>query len=251
MNAHQTARRARRVPGRNAGLRLAVLAILHCAALLAAPAQAHTGEGSGPILRLEAQASREVADDTAYAVFFVEREGPEPAQPQSAVNAVLQSALAALKSDDALRVRSGNYTTHPRYSRDGRVDTWRVRAELVAETSDPAAISRASTTLSGRMAVSSIGFRLSAERRAQTEKALTAEAAETFYDKARNAARALGFGGIELIEANFGAGMPPQPMPLARAMAAGAAPADAVPMPVEPGRSVVTVTFSGAVRLRP
>ena len=236
--------------------RVAAVALLHSAALMAAAplanAQVRTAEVSGPILRLDAQTTREVVDDTAYAVFFVEREGPQPAAQQSAVNAVLQSALAALKSDDALRVRTGNYSTYPRYSRDGRIDTWRVRAELVAEASDPAAISRASVTLTGRMNVASIGFRLSAERRRQTEKELTGEAAANFYDKARGAARALGFGDIELVEANYSTGAPPQPVPLARAMAAGAAPAaEAVPLPMEPGRSVVTVTFSGTVRLRP
>jgi uncharacterized protein YggE len=101
------------------------------------------------------------------------------------------------------------------------------------------------------MNVGSIGFRLSPELRARTEKALTGEAADNFYERARSAARALGFSGVELVEANYGTGTPAQPVPLARAMAASAAPAAAVPVPLEPGRSVVTVTFSGTVRLKP
>lgn len=230
-------------------------AAIACAVLSAAPAnapaQVRVQEVSGPVLRLDAQTSREVVDDTAYAVFFVEREGPKPAAQQSEVNAVLQSALATLKSDGALRVRTGNYTTFPRYSRDGRIDAWRVRAELVAESGDPAAISRASVALSGRMSIASIGFRLSPELRQRTEKELTGEAAANFYDRARGAARALGFGDIELVEANFGTGSPSHPVPLARAMAGAAPPADAAPVPMEPGRSTVTVTFSGTVRLRP
>jgi predicted secreted protein len=255
MNLPATAPGARRAPSGSVSMRLASLAPLVFAALLATPApacaQVRSIEGSGPILRLEAQTSREVVDDTAYAVFFVEREGPQPAEPQSAANAVLQSALAALKADDRLRVRSGNYSTHPRYSREGRIESWRVRAELVAEATDPAAISQASATLSGRMNVGSIGFRLSPELRTRTEKALTGEAADNFYERARSAARALAYGGVELVEANYGTGTPAQPVPLARAMAASAAPAAAVPVPLEPGRSVVTVTFSGTVRLKP
>jgi len=228
------------------------------AALIAAPllaglagacaAQPRPAGADGPILRLEAQTTREVLEDTAFAVFFVEREGPQPGPLQSAVNAVLEAALADLRSDRALQVRSGGYTTYPRYSREGRIDSWRVRAELVADSGDVAAISRASATLSGRMNVASIGFRLSPQKRAETEKELTGEAAERFYDKARAAARALGFADIELIEANFNTGAPPQPMPMARAMAASAP--DAAPVPLEPGRTQVTVTFSGAVRLR-
>ncbi len=263
MKLPATAPGARRALSGRASMRPASLAPLLYAALFAtlfvallaplapAYAQARSNGDSGPILRLEAQTSREVVDDTAYAVFFVEREGPQPDEPQSAANAVLQSALAALKADARLRVRSGNYSTHPRYSRDGRIDAWRVRAELVAEATDPAAISQASVTLSGRMNIGSIGFRLSPELRSRTEKALTGEAAENFYERARSAARALGYGGVELIEANYGTGMPAQPIPLGRAMAASAAPAAAVPVPLEPGRSIVTVTFSGSVRLRP
>ena len=69
------------------------------------------------------------------------------------------------------------------------------------------------------------------------------EAGERFYEKARSAARALGYTNVELIEANFNTGSPSQPIPLARAMAS----TDAVPL--EPGRTQVSVTFSGAVRL--
>lgn len=203
---------------------------------------------AAPILRLEAQASREVVEDGAYAVFFVEREGPQPGALQSEVNRVLESALADLRSDAALQVRSGGYATHPRYTREGRVDAWRVRAELIADSSEIAAISRATATLSGRMNVGSIGFRLSPEKRAETERALTGEAAERFYDRARAAARALGFADIELVEATFATGAPGHPAPLPRAMAASVA--DAAPVPLQPGRTQVSVTFSGAVRLR-
>lgn len=218
-----------------------------CALLAAAPALAQPRTADAPVLRLEAQASREVAEDTAIAVFFVEREGPQPAPLQAAANAVLEAAIAELKADRALQVRSGGYGTHPRYSREGRIDSWRVRAELVVESDDIAAVSRAAATLSGRMSVASIGFRLSDARRAQTERALTAEAAERFHEKARAAARALGFADIELVEANFNTGAPSQPL-LARTMAAPAA--EASPVPLEPGRAKVTVGFSGVFRLR-
>lgn len=229
--------------------RVARAMLAACALWVAAPlaAQPRAADAGAPLLRLEAQASREVAEDTAIAVFFVEREGPQPAPLQSAVNAVLETAIADLKADPALKVRSGGYSTNPRYSREGRIDSWRVRAELVVDSADVAAVSRAAATLSGRMSVASIGFRLSEARRAQTERALTSEAAAGFHEKARAAARALGFADVELVEANFNTGAPPQP-PLARTMAAAAA--EASPVPLEPGRARVTVGFSGVFRLR-
>ena len=205
----------------------------------------------GPTLRLEAQASREVTDDTVSASLFIEREGPQPAPLQSAVNGVLQSAIADLKADQKLPVRSGSYTTRPRYGRDNRIEGWRVRAEVIVESSDAPALSQAVAQVAGRLSVAAIGVRLSNERRTQTENALAAEAADRFHEKARIAAKALGFGSVELVDVGLNTAMPPV-MPIQqRAMAMAAPAADAtVPMPIEPGRSLVTVTFSGTVRLK-
>lgn len=231
--------------------RAIALAMLVALALLAAPARAQQrpADSPAPVLRIEAQATREVTDDTAVMVFFVERDGAQSSALQSSVNLVLQAALAELKRDTALQVRSGAYHTMPRNNREGRIEGWRVRAELIAETTDMAAISRASATLSGRMSVASIGFRLSGARRTETENALTTEAAERFFARARAAAKALGYPEIELVEANFNAGSPPVAMARA-SFARGEMAADAAPVPIEPGRSQVTVSISGALRLR-
>jgi len=227
----------------------AALAALLTLAPLPASAQPHTADAGAPLLRIEAQAQRDVTDDTAVAVFVVERDGPQPAPLQSAVNGVLQSALAELRRDPALQVRSGAYATQPRYNREGRIEGWRVRAELVAESAEAAAISNATTALSGRMNVASIGFRLSHARRAETESTLTGEAATRFYEKARAVARALGFADVELVEASFGTGGAPMPR-VAMAAARGGAAAEAAPVPLEPGTSQVAVTLSGTLRLR-
>lgn len=236
-------------PARTASLAAALIAAAALPWAWALPARAAGAApaADAPLLRLEASASREVSDDTAFAVFRIEQEGPQPGPLQSAVNRVLESALADLKRDAALVVRSGAYNTYPRHSRDGRIDGWRVRAELVAESTEVAAISRATATLSGRMSVGSVGFRLSQGARDRVEREITAEAAQNFRDKARAAAQALGYAGAELVEANYNTASPPMPVPMARARAELAV--EAVAVPLEPGRSRVTVTFSGAFRL--
>lgn len=224
---------------------LAAALLLASAPLAAQPRPAGA---DAPLLRIEAQASREVTDDTAVAVFFVERDGPQPSALQAGVNAVLQSALAELKRDPALQVRSGAYHTLPRGGRDGRIEGWRVRAELVAESTDAAAISRASAALAGRMNVGSLAFRLSAARRAEAEQALVTEAAERFYARGRAAALALGYPEVELVEATVGTGAPPVALVRA-AMARGEIAADAS-LPIEPGRSQVNVTIAGVLRMK-
>ena len=244
--------RCRAVAARRAAWRpvLAALAALAASAALSiAPARAAEPPPAGPLLRVDAQAQREVTDDIAVAVFFVERDGPEPSALQAAVNPVLQSSLAELKRDPALQVRSGRYLTQPRYGREGRIEGWRVRGELIAESGDVAAVSKATSALAGKMNVGSIGFRLSAAQRARTETELTGEAAALFQEKARAAARALGYGDVELVEANLSSsGNPGVPM-MRAAMAKDAMGAEAAPVPLEPGRSQVSVGFNGSFRL--
>lgn len=232
---------------------LTVAAFAVGAALSAGTAPAHAAEPAaearGPILRLDASAQREVAEDIAVVVFFVERDGPEPEPLQAAVNPVLQSALADLKRDPALKVETRRYSTSPRYDRDGKLQGWRVRGEIAAESKDIAAVSKATSTLAGRMNVGSIGFRLSDEARQATQRELTNEAASNFFENARAAAVALGFDDVELVEANLSSGGPPV-MPVMRAaMAKDVASAEAAPVPLEPGRTQVSVSFNGTLRL--
>ncbi len=234
---------------RHGAARRAAIALPLALAATLAQAAEPASVPQGPLLRLDAQAQREVTEDIAVAVFFVERDGPQPAPLQAAVNPVLESALADLKRQPALQVRSGRYSTQPRYGREGRIEGWRVRAELIAESQDITAVSQATATMAGRMNVASISFRLSDARRQETERELTGEAAAQFYAKARAAATALGFDDVELVEANL-ASSGHAPMPVMRAaMAKDAMAAEAAPVPIEPGRSQVSVGFNGTLRL--
>jgi predicted secreted protein len=100
------------------------------------------------------------------------------------------------------------------------------------------------------MVVAHAGFRLSRERRERAERDAQAQAIAQFRAKAGEVARSFGFGNYGLREVSVNAqdvGMPR----MARMVAseAAAAPADA-PVPVEAGKSAVTVNVSGSVQLR-
>ncbi len=225
--------------------------LLLSAAMLPAPVRAASGEPAAPpILRLDAEASREIDQDSAIAVFFIEREGPKAAQIQSEINATISDVIKALKGDPQLKVRSGTYRTYPRHSRDGKIQSWSTRAEVIVESTDIEAVSRATTTAAASMNVGSISFALSSARRKEVEQALMQEAAENFHARARNAAKALGFSSVELIEASYNKPSMP-PIPLARTMAVSASLNSAAPaVPMHAGQSTVTVSFSGSFRLK-
>ena len=204
-----------------------------------------TAAPQGPVLSISAQASTDVNKDLATALFAVERDGPLPGPVQAQVNEVLAGAMAELKADSRLKVSSGHYNTYARNDRNGKIQGWRVRAELRAESADMDAISQASDKLAARMPLASLGFSLSKAAHERVERSLMQEAAEHFYQKARDAAKALGYADVELIEVSYNQANPGTPAP--RLMAARA---EAASLPIEPGQAQVSVSFSGRVLLK-
>lgn len=199
----------------------------------------------GPVLSISALASTDVNKDLATAFFAVEREGAIPGPVQAQVNEVLAAAMAELKADSRLKVSSGNYNTYARNDRNGKIQGWRVRAELRAESADMEAISQASDKLAARMPLASLGFSLSRSAQERVERSLMQEAAERFYQKARDAAKALGFAEVELMDVQYNQSGQIGPVP--RLMAARA---EVASLPIEPGQAQVSVSFSGRVLLK-
>lgn len=199
----------------------------------------------GPVLNISAEASADVPQDTAIAFFAIEREGIMPGPVQAQINTVLAAAMTELKADSRLKVSSGNYSTYPRNDRNGKIQGWRVRAELRAESADMDAISQASEKLADRMPLASLGFSLSKAAQASVEQGLMQEAADLFYKKARDAAKALGYVDVELIEVQYNSVGQSRFQP--RAMSARM---EAASLPIEPAKAGVTVSFGGRVRLK-
>jgi predicted secreted protein len=204
---------------------------------------------AGPTLSLDAQARASVANDEMVVVLAAERDGPQVGPLNDAVLAQLNAAIAEARALEGVRARLGSVWTQPRHDRDGKPQGWRVRGEVVLESTRMELLGRLSGRLAERMQVAGVSFRLSAERRRTEEGRLVAEAARAFRARAAEAAQAFGFAGYELKELTLrgGGGSPPRPMSAARASADFAAP----PVPPEGGDSEVVVGVSGSVELRP
>jgi predicted secreted protein len=204
------------------------------------------------VVQLSASSTVEVPQDLLSIQLQATREGADPARVQADLKGVLDVALAQARRDaqpGALDVRTGNFSVLPRYGRDRRITAWLGTAELVLEGTDTARVSEAAGRVPG-MVVAHAGFRLSRERRERAERDAQAQAIAQFRTKAGEVARSFGFGNYGLREVSVNAqdaGMPR----MARMVAsdAAAAPADA-PVPVEAGKSAVTVNVSGSVQLR-
>ncbi|VCU70163.1 hypothetical protein PIGHUM_02230 [Pigmentiphaga humi] len=214
-------------------------------ALQAAPDAANTR----PTLSLSAAATSEVAQDKVTITLSNEIEGADQAKLSQQLNQVLESTLAQARRDQAVTARSGNYNVWANTDRNGRITGWRGRAELILESRDFAAASKLAGELSRQMAVSNVAFSLSREAREAEEQRLLNEAAQAFNTRATQAAKAFGFTGYAVKQLDLSGAGTVTPMPRAYAMAASAE-AKTADLPLEGGKSNVTVSVRGTVYLQ-
>lgn len=231
---------------------MAASAMLACAG--AVFAQSHPAAEVRNVVQLSATGTVEVQQDLLVLNLGTSKEGAEAAGVQSQLRQALDAALAEAKRNaqpGQLDVRTGPFGLYPRYGKDGKINGWQGRAELVLEGRD---FSRITTTAAKiqSMAISQVSFGLSREARAKVEGEAQTQAIEQFKARAAELAKGFGFSGYSLREVAVNSNeMNPGPRP--RMMAAeakmGSMAADA-PMPVEAGKAQVVVNVSGSVQMR-
>jgi predicted secreted protein len=187
------------------------------------------------VVQLSASAVADVQQDVLSMSLSTTRDGSDAALVQSQLKAALDSALVEARKaaqPGQLEVRTGQFSLYPRQSRDGKQTGWQGTAEL--------------TTLT----VAGVNFSLSREQRSRVENEVQAQAIERFRARALEIARSFGFAGYALGEVQVGnqeQGVLPRMRLMAQAP--GVAMADA-PIPVEAGKTAVSVTVSGTVHLK-
>ncbi|WP_291518079.1 SIMPL domain-containing protein [Acidovorax sp.] len=231
---------------------MAASAMLACAG--AVFAQSHPAAEVRNVVQLSATGTVEVQQDLLVLNLGTSKEGSDAAGVQSQLRQALDAALAEAKRNaqpGQLDVRTGPFGLYPRYGKDGKINGWQGRAELVLEGRD---FSRITTTAAKiqSMAISQVSFGLSREARAKVEGEAQTQAIEQFKVRAAELAKGFGFSGYSLREVAVNSNeMNPGPRPRMMAVEAkmGSMAADA-PMPVEAGKAQVVVNVSGSVQMR-
>lgn len=201
------------------------------------------------VIELQAEAQRELANDTLTASLYVELNDANPVALAAAVNKVTNEALRVSKEFEAVRVRSGNNQTYPVYAKGNVLQGWRTRAEIRLESKDFAAASRLIGKLQSGMRLANTAFSVSPEARRLAENELIAAAIAAFKARADIVRGAIGGRGykIQRLNVNTGYGAPPPRFPVARAMAAGVPEVSAPDF--DGGVSLITVTAGGAIEV--
>jgi predicted secreted protein len=213
------------------------------AALLINPAVA------GTLIDLSAEASRPAPNDLLRATVFIEATDTNPAELARRVNGELAQALKMAKGKPALTVKTGGQHSFPVYGKNRLIENWRMRAELLIESRDAAAVSELLGQLQQqRLALANIQQLPAPETRRQVEDEATRDALQAFEARAQLVAGILGKPyRIRQLNIQHAGNHYPMPMPVARsvAMMADAAP----PVPVEAGTTQLTTVISGQIEL--
>lgn len=221
-----------------------VLAIL----ILEAAAPSHAAQAwrhhHGTLVEFSVQASRAAPNDLARASAFAEAAGADAAELARRVNATIAGAIETARAYPAVRARSGTTSTFPVYAKGGgRIESWRMRSELLLESRETAALSQLVGRLQASLGVSQILLMPSPEARRRAEEEATSEAIAAFEARANLIAGGMG-GSYRILRISLsGAGRPPV-APLLRS-----APAMDGGAPIEPGESTVTVSASGQIEV--
>ncbi len=201
-----------------------------------------------PGVHLEASVSRDVLEDTAHAVLFIEKENASAVLAQQQVSEVLSAALEKAKKGKDVSIKTGRTSTYAVYGKDNRMTGWRVRGELVLESKDAAALSQNLTTLAETMSIENMWFSLSLEARRKVQETLQGDAIIAFQEKAEAVTRQFGYARYALAEARIATGgqsvrFHEGVMQLSRAKSASPS------VPMEAGKTMVTVSVSGTIKL--
>lgn len=202
------------------------------------------------VLNLSAAAAVEVQLDSLAITLAATREGADAAQVQTQLKQALDAALGEARRavrTGQLEVRTGAFSLSPRYSNKGQISGWVGQAELVLEGRDISAIAQLAGRL-GTMAVSRVGYALSRETRERVEAESVAQAIAKFRTRALDYAKQFGFTGYTVREVHVGTAEPEPVRPLLRERAMASAMA-AEPIPVEAGKTTVSVSVNGSVQM--
>ncbi len=204
------------------------------------------------IVQLSASGSVDVQQDLLSISMGTTRDGADASSVQTQLKSALDAALLEAKKTalpGQMDVRTGNFSLSPRYGSNGKINGWQGSTELVLEGRDFARISAAAGKIQS-LTLSNVGFGLSREQRHKVESEAQAQAIERYKAKAADIAKAFGFSSYSLREVSVNAneqGYGPRPQMMA--MQARMASADAA-VPVEAGKSAVSVMVSGSVQLK-
>ncbi|ATE59563.1 SIMPL domain-containing protein [Thauera sinica] len=229
-------------------LRTRFLASTFCT-LLAFPLSAAAADAPARTVEFTAEASRAAPNDLVVAVLYAERSGADAAALAREVNRVIAAALDTARAYANVKTQTAGTSTWPVYGKEGRgrIESWRMRAEIRLEGREVGAVSELIGKLQSTLALAQVVMQPAPETRRKAVDEATVDALRAFEKRGELIAGALGKR-YRLYQMSISESGMHTPV-YARMRAAPAMAADAAPAPLEGGESQVGVSVTGRVEL--
>ena len=134
-------------------------------------------------VRLQAQQSRPVSNDTMHVTLNTFGEARDPASLATRINEDMEWALGIARRQQGITSRTGGYQTYPVY-KDNVLKGWRGEQSLELEGKDIRAMSRLVGELQGKLQVKSMSFSVSDAKRTEVENRLISRGLDAFKARA-------------------------------------------------------------------
>jgi len=215
--------------------------------VMLAMAGAHADDLRYNQVRLQAQQSEPVSNDTMHVTLSTYGEDRDPAKLAQQINTDMEWALSLAKAEKQISVSTGNYQTYPVHHKNEHKG-WRGQQNLELEGEDTRRISDLVGKLQERLQVKTIRFSVSDQKRHALENRLIGQALNAFKVRAGIIGDNLQASGYRVVDINVSTATQRPPVPYQTRMSTASM--EAAPVAVEAGESNVTVTVSGTIELQ-
>ncbi len=201
---------------------------------------------AGTLISFSAEASQSVSNDLAFATLYAENTDTKSEEAASKVNVAIASALALAKTVPGVKAKTGSTWTTPFYGKDNHaIEAWRTHSEVVLESRNLGEMGNLLGQMPDGLVVNRISTQPAADTRKKAEDEATLAALNNFQAKAKLiAANFRKYYRIITMNVSGGIQGPAYPAAVAAMMKA-----DAAPMPVEGGDSLITIQVNGEIEL--
>lgn len=207
---------------------------------------AHETETHYDRISLSVSASAQVENDTMVATVFAVEEGSDAGKLSSLVNQRIREGLDVVKKYPAIKHQTKAYSSNPVYS-NNKIIGWRVSQSLRLQSTDMALMSDVLGQLQSDLALQSMQFMVSDERKNAQDEKLINEALESFEARALQVVKKLRRKGYKILDINIStSGAHVQPQYEMRAMSLNAMESSPA---VSAGEQTVSVSVNGNIEL--
>jgi predicted secreted protein len=203
------------------------------------------------IISLQAEASREVANDQMQATLYAELNNNNPTNLAQDINKIINESMRQAAKYPQVQITTGAQNTYPVYDDKNKLKGWRARAQIELKSTDFKATSDLIAALQSSLQVQSINFSVSDAQRKKVENELLVEASKAFQQRATLLQQSWQANSYELVNLNLDAGSNVQPPIMYGMRAKASMSVDMVESQnVEAGNTQIRVNANGSIQLQ-